>query len=55
MPKSIYFAVLGSLHIFLLQEIHLDLVGFSQPVAIQEVRVISHGCRFHSDIKDKFG
>ncbi|XP_065064273.1 protein virilizer homolog [Rhopilema esculentum] len=38
-----------------LEEMHLDLVGFPRPVAIQEVRVIPHGCRIHTEIKDKFG
>lgn len=33
----------------------LDLVGFSQPIAVSEVRVIPNGCKVHPDIRDRLG
>lgn len=36
-------------------DIRLDMIGFSRPVSISEIRVIPQGCKVHPEIRDRLG
>lgn len=37
------------------EDMHLDMIGFTLPIVVSEIRVIPHGCKVHPEIRNRLG